>query len=508
MFSELLGLGTGLMGMFQANSQMEYQYSMFLQQLQDQRDERTMMYGLAMDAQKKQDERNAELRQWESWAKQQSLAERQYQMQESERYADQLLAERQFEIDRQVRADQEAARIQAFRLEQMLQNQRLAGEEREFAIAQLKQAQEIASSERTEDLKRFYTNQKKAELQREFMMGVYQDAQAIAREDQNRDLAVRDRVVDQIDRLQGTVQAAYDSMGSAPTVERLTKADIDNEIARRTAQYTSDVDRAADRVASVSEADLIRGGMDRSTTGTAVRGEVAGRLADEYQNARMRAYDDALKFITGQSQSLTQNVNDIMANRGAILTEAGGVAGTGLDALRNLPGVTSRMGALQSAQLVGDGTYDRNIVSAGNYQAPVGIGSGIYDSNFYTLTPGMSEYGVGNSAAFNRSSGVGSAVVNPVNLQLEAPGTYFGYAANNSANMLSSYGNMYNNAREGASAATSGFFGDLGEFLNDYGGSIDKKLGSWFGFGQSGNSARQDAIDRARRAGTFRGFGY
>jgi hypothetical protein len=496
MFSQLLGLGTGLMGMFQANSQMEYQYAMYMQQLQDQRDQRTMMYGLAMDAQKDTDERNAELRQWESWAKQTAATERQYQIQESERYADQLLSERQFEIDRQVRADQEAARIQAFRLEQMLTNQRLAGEEREFAIAQLRQAQEIASSERTEDLTRYYQNKAKAEIQRDFMMGVFQDAQGIAREDQNRDLAVRDRVTGQIDRLQGTVQAAYDSMGSAPTVERLTRGDIDNEIARRTAQYTSDVDRAADRVASVNEADLIRGGMDRSTTGTASRGEIAGRLADEYQTARARAYDDALKFITGQSQSLTANVNDIMANRGAILSEVGGVAGLGLDALNNLPGVTSRMGALDAARLVGDGTYDRGISSANTYSAPVGIGSGIYDSGFYTLTPGMSEYGVGNSAAFNRSTGIGSSITNPVNLAMESPGTYFGYAANNSANMLNAYGNMYNNAQSNASGATSGFFGDLNEFVNDYGGSINKKLGSWFGLGDMG---RQDNINRASR---------
>lgn len=491
------------MGMMQANQQAQMQYSMYMQQLEDQRNERTMMFGLALDAQKEQRERNAELRQWEAYTRQQAQAERLYQMRESERYAEQLLAERQFEIDRQVRADQEAARIQAFRLEQMLQNQRLAGEERQFALDQLQRAQEIASAERAEDLKLFYTNQAKAEIQREFMMGNFQEAQAIAREDQNRDLAVRDRVTGQIDRLQGTVQAAYDSMGSAPTVERLTKADIDNEIARRTAQYTSDVDRAADRVASINEADLIRGGMDRSTTGTAARGEIAGRLADEYQTARARAYDDALKFITGQSQSLTQNVNDIMSNRGAILTEAGGVAGTGLDALSNLPGVTSRMGALDAARLVGDGVYDRAILSENNYRSPVDIGSSIYDSGFYTMVPGMSEYGVGRSAAYNRASGIGSAITNPVNLSMENPGTYYGYAANNSANMLSAYGNLYNNAQQNAGAATSGFFSDLGEFVNDFGGGF----GSWFRNGSSERD-RMSAIDRARSSGSFRGYGF
>lgn len=483
MFSELLGLGTGLMGMISASNQADMQYSMYMQQLQDQRDQRTMNYGLALDAQKERSQRNAELREWESWAKQQSMAERLYQQQESERYADQLLKERQFEIDRQVRADQEAARIEAFRLEQLLQNQRLQGEERQFAIDQLKRAQDIASSERTEDLARFYTNQKKAEIQRDFMLGVYRDAQSTAREEQNRDLAIRDRMTDQIDRLQGTVQAAYDSMGSAPTVERLTQADIDNEIARRTAQYTSDVDRAADRVASINEAGLMRSGMDRSTTGTAARGEIASRLADEYQSARDKAYDDALKFITGKSTALTANVNDIIANRSSILNEIGNVAGLGLDQLRNLPTVASRLGANQYAQLIGDGSYDRGVVSANNYATPVSISSGIYDG-MDAMSGRMSNYNVGRSGAYNRSSGVQSAVTNPANLSLESPGTYFGYANNNSANLLSTYGNMFNNAQKEASGATSGFFGDLGSFLRDIeskGGFTIGKPGSLFG---------------------------
>ncbi len=68
--------------------------------------------------------------------------------------------------------------------------------------------------------------------------------------------------------------------------------------------------------------------------------------------------------------------------------------------------------------------------------------------------------------------------------------------------MLGAYGDMYSGARDRASDATSGFFGDLGEFFNDYGG----RIGSWFG-PSNNDRDRMSAIDRARSAGTFRGFG-
>ena len=194
------------------------------------------MFGLATDAQREQRIRNAELRDWEQSARAMAIQERDFQMTEADRYANQLLEERRFEIDRQVRADQEAARIQAFRLEQMLTNQRLSAEERNVAHRELERVQQIASEERTEDLRRLYEDRERATIQRDFMMGVFEDTRGALRDDQQRDLALRDRLTGQIDSLQGTVQAAFDAMGDAPMVERLTPADIEREIARRTSE--------------------------------------------------------------------------------------------------------------------------------------------------------------------------------------------------------------------------------------------------------------------------------
>ena len=501
-FTEVLGLGTSILGMFQANKQAKRQQKMFEQQLALQREQMAINQGYAEDAMAKQDTRNSELREWEQWQRATAAQERDYQMQEADRYADQMLSERQFEIDRQVRADQEAARIQAFQLEEMLNNQRISGEERKYAIAQLEQARAVASEERTADLKRQYENQERAKIQREFMMGAYTDATTAAREEQNRDLAMRDRITGQIDSLSGTVRAAYDAMGQAPTVERLSKADIDSEIARRTEQYTSDVDRAADRVASINEAGLVRSGMDRSTTGTAARGEVAGRLADEYQSARNRAYDDALKYITGKSDALTGNVNDIMANRSSVLGEVSGVGSTGLEALMNLPGIASRVGAYDAARMVGDGIYEGQIGSANDYQAPVQINSRIYDN--MNITPGMSDYTVGTSAGYNRANYVDSASTQPSTLILENPGTYFGYANANQANLLESYGTMSSNARTRSDEYSALFGSQLSSYLNDNKDKINSKFSSMFGSGSSGSTNARDA---ARSSGTFRGMG-
>jgi hypothetical protein len=465
-FSTILGLGTSLLGMRSASRQNNANYKMFTEQLRQQGAEREQNLGFAADARDAMAQRNDELRAWEEWVRNQALQERDFAFREADRYTEMLLSERRQEIDRQVRMDQEAARIQAFRLEQALQNQRLSAEERAFAIQELQEAQMIASEERTEDLRRFYENDARTQLQRDFMMGVFQDAQSTAREEQRLDLDQRDALLGRIDRLTGTVQAAYDSMGQAPTVERLTAGDIDREISRRTDQYVGDVDRAAERVASINEANLIRTGMDRSTPGTQARGEVAARLADEYQTARMRAYDDALKYITGRSGALAGNVNDIMANRGAILGEVSGVAGTGMRELATLPQVRSRLSGNEFARLVGDGVYDRSIMSANNYNAPVAVGSGIYEAD---MRPGLSDFRLGTSAAINRAAGLPTAITNPATLRLESPEGYLASAGANSVNQLNNASNMYASSSARLGEASSGFFRSLGQFGDDRG---------------------------------------
>jgi hypothetical protein len=178
-------------------------------------------------------------------------------------------------------------------------------------------------------------------------------------------------------------------------------------------------------------------------------------------------------------------VNDIMANRSAALNEVSGVGSTGLDFLRNLPGVTSLAGAADAARLVDAGIFDRQTMSAGNFRAPINIGSAIYDSNLNTLTPGMADFNVGTSAAFNRSSGVGSAVTNPVTLGLENPQGYFSSAGNIGTNLFEASGNRLNNARAGAGEAWSTFGTNFRDFLDDNQNRVGGFFNNIFGGGSA-----------------------
>ena len=99
------------------------------------------------------------------------------------------------------------------------------------------------------------------------------------------------------------------------------KGDIDAEIAKRSDVYTGAIDRAADRIGSQNEADLIGKGMQDSRLGELTRDELVRRFAQEYQNAEQRAYDDGLGYITGEAGFLNNEVVAEMQHRLAQLNE-------------------------------------------------------------------------------------------------------------------------------------------------------------------------------------------
>jgi hypothetical protein len=480
MFSELLGIGLSLLGGSRANDQAQAQYDAMMKQIELQRQQQEMLYRMAMEAQYQQDTRNDELRSWEQWARNSAMDERLWQIDELNKYTSQLTSERQYEIDRQIMADQEAAKIQAFRMEQMLRNQNLSEQERAYAVKAFEEARAVAAGERQDDLRMYYENKLKAEAQRDFMMGVYGDARATAQSERNADLAIRDNIMRQIEGMTGAVQAAYDSFGAAPRSVELTQADIDTEIARRQDQYQSDVDRATSAIGSQNEAALIGGGMDRSSMGTQMRGDVASRMADEYQSARDRAYDDAMKFITGKVSALNSNVGDIMSQRGRVLQEIMGAYGAGISPMSNLPSVSSAMGGYNTANLVGDGVYDRAIVSANNYQPPINIGSGIYDSDLYTMMSGIAPNMVQRSAASPSFFNIESSVTNPQNLLLSDPGGYMGMYGQIGSNILSGLAGSYQYSQDRADDMVGSPGTAFANWLNDNSGTVD----GWFGWGK------------------------
>ena len=476
MFSAVLGLGTSLLGGLSANAQFEAEMAMRNRELQEMRNQRTFNQYMGYMANKERQEENEYLRELEQMNRLVMEQERQFQIDQMMWNRDVLTEERQYQIDRQMEQDREAARVQAMRLEQMLRNEGIAQEERAFAEQQLAYVQAVASGEREEDMRRFYEEQARAEQQREFLMGEFSTARDAMADDRARDLAMHDQLTGQIGDMTRALRMAEIELGAVPELPRLTKADLDAEIARRQDQYMSDVDRAADRVGSVNEANLIRAGLDASTPGTAARGDITRRIADEYSSARARAYDDALRYISGEQDFLMAGHSGEMDRRRDILSEVASVEGAGLEQLMNLPNVRSMAGAFEMAKGVPAGIYTRGISSANNFNAPVGMGTAMYNDQ---IARGLSDYTVGRTATQQDHLGIVSQIYGPNSMSLLNPGSFYDAAANIQGNIFSAVDASSQRAGNNAADAWGTFGTELGGFLQDYGGDISDLFGDW-----------------------------
>ena len=470
LWSAALGLAGSIYGANQASKSAAASLAQQQYEFERNRELQQANMALALQAQQQQREENAYQRRIEGLNRNLIAEERRYQLNESQAYKDQLMDERRYMIERQIAVDKEAAAQRQFQIEQLLQNQNLAQDERDFAIQQLNEVKATASGERDQEMRMLLEDRARAEIERDFIVGQYQDAQSQYMNERQQDLAVRDAVLAQIGGLQDALSAKQQDLGPAPVMAQLTEADIAAEIERRQSAYQSDVDRAADKVASVNEADLIRGGMDVSTTGTARRGDIASRLAQEYQNARDRAYDDALKYISGKTQTLDSNVSDIMKLREALLAEQAGVSGAGIDQMSRLPGVASATGAYGLMSAIPSSIYSRNVTSANNFSAPVSIGTGIYDN--ISIGSGLGNTLNSPSAASNIGFSVQSGVFNPYGVTVNNPQSYLSNANSIATSMLTAAQNSYANAQTNAVKAGSG----VGDALNTFG----KELDSWW----------------------------
>jgi hypothetical protein len=433
--------------------------------------------------------------------------------------------------ERQSMADQEAREMQLYRLREAARNRDLVASEREFAKMLLGQAQDVAGAERDEQMARFLEDRDTRADERQFVVDQYEDYLRQAQAERDAEMGIREQILAGADDLQSRLEATASQLGYIPEIEQITPEMIDAEVARRTGEYMSDVDRAAEAVASVNEADLIRAGIDVSTGATQRRGDIAGRLAQEYQNARSRAYDDAMGYISGRSNAMATNVGNIMDRRAAILGETANIGGAELGILQNLRQLPSATGAYQMAANIGSGILDRNIVSANNYNAPIAVTSGLYDAS-NAMTSGMSNYdynlmnlmsGVssnnnysspvaigsaiydgnigGNyastlspsSAASTAGLNLGSSVMAPYNQTLQNPMTYLGNANSYNNSIISGLMGQYNQGRERMANASS-HFGDLldasagdldpnNELYNRFSTWATSKFPSWMGGG-------------------------
>ena len=484
-FSAVLGLAGNVIGAMQASrdaaaarAQQDYQ---FRQQMDLQR----LNLGMMRDAQRDQREENAYQREMERMNRRIREQERDFELQQLRQNQDALMEQRRMDIERQILEDKEAAKLQQFNLENLLKRQDIAEEERAFAVEQLEQVKAIAAGERDDDMRRFLEERAMAQIERQYLMDQYENAQRQAMAERNEQLATRDEIFQNIYGYQAALNQTAAGLGMIPEIERVTGADIASEIDRRSAQYQSDVDRAADRVASVNEAALIRSGLDESTPGTARRGDIAARIANEYQSARNRAYDDALKYITGETGLLASNVNDIMKRRSGILAETANVAGAGIDQMMKVPQAASAVDATRYASLVPSGIYNRSISSANNFRAPVNINSAAVAG---TLTPGIADYNRPTSLVNNAGFNIDSAIFNPYGVTVNDPNTYLGNAQSIGNNLYNAAATSAQNAQANAFKASQGFGTSFNKFLNDQSSTegswfntMDDKMNNWLG---------------------------
>ncbi|GAA4652550.1 hypothetical protein GCM10023116_48340 [Kistimonas scapharcae] len=362
------------------------------------------------------------------------------QLQASDRSQQQ--AEQDYFRDRQTHYDQLAANQRAFDIEQLLQNQQLTADQRQYAIDQFDWAKGIAAGERQTDLDNYNAalqqllDERNYDIQRQTLL----DSQAQG--ERQFMLDERSRIQGLTDDLATELDALRTRLGALPTANRYTEADVESEAQDRWATYQANVDRAADRIGSINEAAMISGGIDASTTGATRRAEVASRMADEYNNAYVRAYDDAAKYIGGLQQIENTGVQQAIQERMASVDEIIKANGTVLNYNMNLPNAPSAMSPTINTT---SAAYDRNIQSALT-GAPVNIGSGVYTQ---PVSQGYaSQINIPSAAGF-QYSGDGTA-------STQIPGTQLGALinaatnstnafVNNSGNLANTYTNMANN---------------------------------------------------------------
>lgn len=477
MFSALLGLAGAGFGawasMQSANAAAEaamYQASLQDQAMRRQQDMQMFQMGMGQDQMRRMMEENNYRRLIEQQNRSIMNQERQFQLGEYAKNSEQVKAEREYMLSRQLMADQEAAKQRQFQLEEYLQNKSLAADERKQALAMLAEAKAIAKGERDDDLKRYYTAQQQRLDEREFAMRQLQTMQDRMVGERQYDIGNRNKIEGRINDLYQTLQRTRAGLGDMPTVRQFTEEDFANEEARRRDLGLKLVDRAADKVASINEANLIRSGIDSGSAGVNKRAEITAQISDLYERAAMQARDEALKYITGVQGSLYAGYDKELARRSALLGEVGGVESTGISQLMQLKDPRS---AVDNSYLqLPSGSYDRGIVSAGNFQSPLAVNSAVI--NAPQLPYGMANTLAIPSATNSGWSSIASAVTGPSQSQFVNPQGFFNTASEIGNSMLNIYNQNWSDAQNRAAAASAAAGGSIQNFISGLGGFWDQ----------------------------------
>lgn len=377
MFAEALGLVGGIGSLIMGGQQ----YALGMQELElkrdalnQQRDFGMLNYGMAQDQLRAEREQQEYIRKANEQNQLNQAIERAKIEEQRKTRLRAYQQERQYVVDRQISVDRAQAEQYALELEAYLGNKGLAKEERELALSYLDQARAIASGEHDEDLSRLRMERLTAQQERDFAISEMQYSKNTAMSERQDDLRYRDQIMQQINAMGGALNEAYNSMGQLIAPAGPSQEEIASTLADFDANAISNVDRAADRVASQAEASLIDSGMSRSTAGEQRRAEVARKLALDYENARLNSRNQAMAFIGGKEQLKDQAFQRQVAARGTTFGELSNLYAP------IIQGLTQNRQALSANQYsapvgIGTGNVIRDVRSANQYQGPLGVGT-------------------------------------------------------------------------------------------------------------------------------------
>lgn len=461
MINPIFGMvGTGLSAYFSyqqqqdANAIAQQQLQLQQQQINDQRNYQMMALGQASDQQRMIQAENDYRRNLEQSNRSQLLQERQFDIGEYRQYQNTLKQEREYMVDRQIQADRLAADQRAQAITEYMRNRDLQGDERRQALAALNEAKAIAAGERDDDLRRMAEYKAKLQEERDYATGKYDQMDQRLVNERATEMDRRRGIEDKIGGLQRALESTRTQLGDLPTLRKFTEEDIANEEAKRSALYMSNADRAADRVASINEANLIRSGIDAGTAGAKKRGEITEQISSLYDNARMKAREEALAYINGVQGVLNLGFDKDLGRRQYALGETGQVAGAGIEQLMNMPGLPSA--ANFNYTNAPTAAFDRSVVSANNYQAPMQINSAVYDG-FNNIPIGMASTLNLPSAAGQSWNTIRSGIMAPYEQQFGNPADYFNTAVNIGSDIMGAYNTSANNASAMAGTADYNF---------------------------------------------------
>lgn len=445
MINPIFGMvGTGLSAYFsykqqqEANAMAQRQLQLQERAMRDQRDFQMLSLGQASDQQRMIQAENDYRRNLEQSNRSQLLGERQFAIGEYRQNQNQLKQEREYMIDRQIQADRLAADQRAQAITEYMRNRDLQADERRQALDALREAKAIASGERDDDIRRMAEYKAKLQEERDYATGKYDEMDRRLVGERQTEMDRRRGIEDRIGGLQRALESTRTQLGDLPTLRKFTEEDISNEENKRSALYMSNADRAADRVASINEANLIRSGIDAGTAGAKKRGEITEQISSLYDNARMKAREEALAYINGVQGVLNLGFDKDLGRRQYALGETANVAGAGIDQLMQMPGLPSA--ANFNYANAPSAAFDRAVVSANNYQSPLQVNSAVYEG-FGNIPIGMAGTLNLPSAAGNGWNNLPSGVMAPYEQQFGNPQDYFNTAVGIGDNMLNTRNN-------------------------------------------------------------------